>query len=214
MGTCFIAAMLYTCFLAAALLVPDWNAANKAELDARAARDIYYNGDGDDDDRVLLSSPVFVPMQWKRAHLIWASLVTQVCGSVMTRHCIVTAAFVTVFNSSFRVCNSFISITTFSCMCIVSHTATLAQSSSSACMLHRYCIHACSHTELNAMFTAVQRTDYSGTRTTYTERPCILTLLTHPCDGYAFGGFTLLLRLHNTGVSAGYLGVLLLTTVC
>jgi hypothetical protein len=78
MGTCFIAAMLYTCFLAAALLVPDWNAANKAELDARAARDIYYNGDGDDDDRVLLSSPVFVPMQWKRAHLIWASLVTQV----------------------------------------------------------------------------------------------------------------------------------------
>lgn len=76
MGVCFLASMFYIVFMSAALLIPDWTEANKLEQ-AKTPQDMFY--DDDEEDRVPLSK-VFVPMHWKRAHLVWASLATQVRG--------------------------------------------------------------------------------------------------------------------------------------
>ncbi|CAM9426180.1 unnamed protein product, partial [Ectocarpus fasciculatus] len=73
-GVCLIASMIYIALISVELFVPDWTEENKAEAEANVAKDIYYN---DDDEDQLPTSPVFAPMQWKRAHLLWASLVMQ-----------------------------------------------------------------------------------------------------------------------------------------
>jgi hypothetical protein len=78
MGVAFVAAMFYIVFLSAVLLVPDWTEANKTEAD-KAAAELYY----DDDEDKPPPSKVFVPMHWKRAHIIWAALATQV--SILTQ---------------------------------------------------------------------------------------------------------------------------------
>ncbi|CAM9190967.1 unnamed protein product, partial [Laminaria digitata] len=73
-GMCLIAAMIYISLTSVKLFVPDWTEEDKAEVDANIAKDIYYN---DEDEDQLPPSPVFAPMQWKRAHLLWASIAMQ-----------------------------------------------------------------------------------------------------------------------------------------
>lgn len=72
-GASFVVMGLYVVFLCASLIVPEWSDEKSGDdvgVEEEGARDVYF----DDDDEAPPPSPIWAPMLWKRAHLIWTAL--------------------------------------------------------------------------------------------------------------------------------------------
>jgi hypothetical protein len=75
-GTCLLGVGLYITFLSAILIIPKWSD-ERSEDDAQAeAVGEVAEGNGDEDEKVA-PSEIWVPMQWKRAHLMLASFLLE-----------------------------------------------------------------------------------------------------------------------------------------